>query len=123
MVLKPKNKEVELVPNGNYMAELTKVSQFTNIYGQRIGFEFTLKDKGAEGCKVLRSTSTQLSASGKLADALRGILGRELTAEELSKGIDVDALVGMKCGVMVLQSKNKAGTTFSNVEKIFPLAL
>jgi hypothetical protein len=120
-MLKPKSKAVDLVPDGNYKAELSKVTQFTNAYGLRVGFEFTLLDNGVLGYKVLKSTSTQLSASGNLADTLRGILGRELTAEELTKGIDVDALVGTQCGVMVMQSKNKTGAVYSNVQRIFPL--
>lgn len=122
ILLKPKLKEqpIDLVPDGSYKAELTKINQFKNAYGDRLGFEFTLKDKAVAGLKVMRSTSTQLSASGKLADVLRGILGRELTAAELSKGIDVDGLVGMVCGVLVLQAKAKNGITYSNVERIFP---
>lgn len=124
ILLKPKLKEqpIDLVPDGSYKAELTKINQFKNAYGDRLGFEFTLKDKAVAGLKVMRSTSTQLSASGKLADVLRGILGRELTAAELSKGIDVDGLVGMECGVLVLQAKAKNGITYSNVERIFPVA-
>lgn len=122
ILLKPKHKEqpIDLVPDGSYKAELTKINQFKNAYGDRLGFEFTLQDKAVAGLKVMRSTSTQLSASGKLADVLRGILGRELTAAELSKGIDVDGLVGMVCGVLVLQAKAKNGITYSNVERIFP---
>jgi len=123
IVLKPKAKEqADLVPDGSYKAELTKINQFQNAYGERIGFEFTLKDKAVAGLKVMRSTSPQLSASGKLADVLRGILGRELTTAELSKGIDVDSLVGMECGVLVLQAKAKNGNIYSNVERIFPVS-
>ena len=124
ILLKPKLKEqpIDLVPDGSYKAELTKINQFKNAYGDRLGFEFTLQDKAVAGLKVMRSTSTQLSASGKLADVLRGILGRELTATELSKGIDVDGLVGMECGVLVLQAKAKNGITYSNVERIFPFS-
>ena len=123
IVLKPKAKEqADLVPDGSYQAQVSKIHQFQNAYGERIGFEFTLKDRAVAGLKVMRGTSTQLSASGKLADVLRGILGRELTAAELSKGIDVDSLVGMECGVLVLQTKSKNGNTYSNVERIFPTA-
>ena len=63
-----------------------------------------------------------LSAKGKLADVLRGILGRDLTDKELATGIDVEGLVGTICNVMVLQSKGKNGATYSNVERIFPAA-
>lgn len=123
IVLKPKAPTTpDLVPDGSYQAVLTKVNQFTNVYGERIGFEFTLQDKAVAGLTVMRSTSTQLSASGKLADLLRGVLGRELTAAELTNGINVESLVGMPCGVLVLQSKGKSGNVYSNVERIFPAA-
>lgn len=121
IVLKQKSKEqAATVPDGTYHAELTNVTQFENAYGQRIGFEFTLKDKAVAGAKVMRSTSPQLSASGKLADVIRGMLGRELTADEISKGMDVELLVGSECNVLVLQGKGKNGAVYSNVERIFP---
>lgn len=120
MLLKPKPPAVELVPDGTYKATLSKVTQFDNAYGRRIGFEFTLLDNGVKGKKVLRSTSPNLSASSKLADLLRGLLGRELTAEELKGGVDVEALVGVCCSVLVLRSKSKSGSVFSNVERVFP---
>ncbi len=122
MMLKPKSKEnAAIVPDGTYKAALSKVTQFDNAYGQRIGFEFTLQSKGVEGAKVLRSTSPNLSPSGKLADLLRGILARELTADELTKGVDVESLVGAECSVLVLSATGKNGVTYSNVERVFPL--
>lgn len=122
IVLKPKSKEAAaVVPDGTYRAALSKVTQFDNSYGQRIGFEFTLRGKGVEGQKVLRSTSPNLSPSGKLADVLRGILARELTPEELTKGVDVEELVGIECSVLVLSAKGKNGAVYSNVERVFPL--
>lgn len=122
MLLKPKSKDTaDVVPDGTYKSTLTKVTQFENSYGQRIGFEFTLHGNGVEGNKVMRSTTPNLSATGKLADVLRGLLGRDLTAQELAGGIDVEDLVGVMCNVLVLKSKGKSGATYSNVERIFPL--
>lgn len=124
IVLRPRIKEEpDLVLDGSYQAQLTKINQFQNAYGDRIGFEFTLQDQAVAGLKVMRSTSTQLAASGKLADVLRGILGRELTATELSSGFDVESLLGMNCGVLVLQVTAKNGDTYSNVERVYPASL
>jgi hypothetical protein len=120
MVLKPKSENsAAVVPDGTYPATLTKVSQFDNAYGQRIGFEFTLAGKGVDGSKVMRSTSPVLSSKGKLAEVLTGLMGRELTPKELTNGVDVEKLVGAECKVLVLQSKGKNGATYSNVERIF----
>lgn len=123
MVLKPKSKETAaVVPDGTYRANLSKVTRFDNAYGTRIGFEFTLQGKGIDGAKVMRSTTPNLSPKGKLADVLRGLLGRDLTETELESGLDVEKLVGTICNVMVLKSKGKDGATYSNVERIFPAA-
>lgn len=120
MLLKPKPKaKAAVVPNGTYKAVLSNVTQFENVYGQRVGFEFTLQGGEVDGAKVMRSTSPVLSAKGKLAEVLAGLLGRELTPAELSGGVDVEKLVGSECEVLVLQSSGKGGATYSNVEKIF----
>lgn len=121
IVLKPKSKaQAAVVPDGTYKATLSNVTQFDNAYGQRIGFEFTLLGKGVDGSKVLRSTAPSLSASSKLADVLRGLLGRELTAKELDAGVDVEKLIDTPCSVLVLQAKSKSGAVYSNVERVFP---
>lgn len=116
MVLKPKAQKATVVPDGLYQATLTKVTQFSNVYGQRIGFEFTLDT----GEKVMRSTSPVLSDKGQLTKVLEGLLGRELTRQEIEGGIDVDSLVGTVCQVLVVRAKSKAGAVFSNIEKVLP---
>lgn len=121
MLLKPKSRDVITVPDGTYKAILSKVTTFDNAYGTRIGFEFTLKGNGVDGAKVLRSTSPNLSPSGKLADVLRGLLGRDLRQSELESGIDAELLVGIECNVLVLSAKSKNGNAYSNVERIYPI--
>lgn len=117
MMLKPKAAaKPASVPDGVYQATLTKVTQFSNVYGQRIGFEFTLES----GEKVMRSTSPVLSDKGHLTNVLRGLLGRELTRSEIEEGIDVESLIGTCCRVLVMQAKSKAGAVFSNIEKVLP---
>lgn len=119
MLLKPAPKtKAALVPDGMYSAVLSNVTMFENVYGQRVGFEFTLTGAGVEGSKVMRSTSPTLSAKGKLAEVLSGLLGRDLTAAELASGVDASKLIGCECEVLVLQSKGKNGAMFSNVERI-----
>jgi len=119
MLLKPQPKtKAALVPDGMYSAVLSNVTMFENVYGQRVGFEFTLKGEGVEGSKVMRSTSPTLSARGKLAEVLSGLLGRELTPAELTTGVDASKLIGCECEVLVLQAKGKGGAMFSNVERI-----
>lgn len=120
MVLKPKNKSAAVVvPEGSYKATLSKVTQFANAYGERIGFEFSLHGEGVEGAAVMRSTNPVLTAKSKLAEVLNGLLGRELTHDEINKGVDVEQMIGTECNVLVLNNKSKTGATYSNVERIF----
>lgn len=123
IVLKPKsNSAVVVVPEGIHKATLSKVTQFSNAYGQRIGFEFTLHGTEVEGKAVMRSTNPVLTAKSKLAEVLNGLLGRELTHDEINNGYDVTKLVGKDCNVLVLNSKGKNGAVYSNVERIFQAA-
>ena len=123
VVLKPRsNNAVVVVPEGIHKATLSKVTQFSNAYGLRVGFEFTLHGEDVEGKAVMRSTNPILTAKSKLAEVLNGLLGRELTSAEINSGYDVDKLVGKDCNVLVLNSKGKNGTVYSNVERVFQAA-
>ena len=120
VMLKPKEQsKAAVVPNGTYPAKLTGIKQFQNSYGDRVGLEFTLQGGEVDGLTVMRSTSPNLSAQSKLAELLRGLLGRDLIEVELSGGIDVEELVGTECQVLVLQSRGKGGQPYSNVEQVF----
>ena len=119
MVMMVKSKTPTAAPkvaNGIYPATLTKVTQFSNVFGQRIGFEFTLDS----GEKIMRSTSPILSDKGQLANVLTGLLGRNLEQQEVEAGIDAEELVGTVCQVLVVQAKSKVGAVFSNIEKVLP---
>ncbi len=117
VMLKAKTPTAVVVADGVYTATLSKVNSFSNAYGERVGFEFTLDS----GEKVMRSTSPVLSDKGQLANVLRGLLGRDLTSEEMQQGVDAEALVGTVCQVVVRQSRSKAGQVFSNVEAVLPV--
>jgi len=119
VVKQKQTQKADVVPNGTYSAILTGIRQFDNAYGHRIGFEFTLQGGEFDGMKVMRSTSPNLSVQSKLADLLRGLLGRSLDEQEIMQGVDVEDLVGTECKVLVLQSRGKSGQTYSNVEQVF----
>jgi hypothetical protein len=67
----------------------------------------------------MRSTNPILTAKSKLAEVLNGLLGRELTQDEINKGVDVEQMIGTECNVLVLNNKSKTGAIYSNVERIF----
>jgi hypothetical protein len=107
------------IKDGTYTATVTGIRQFSNAYGLRIGFEFTIRGGHFDGETILRSTATQLTKQSKLAEVIEGVLGRELTAKELQGGFDLDDLLGRECSILVLQSRSKAGVTYPNVERVF----
>ena len=119
-LVKPKDAApAALLKDGSYKAVLTNIKPFANTYGQRIGFEFTISGGQFDGDKVLRSTAPQLTKQSKLAEVIEGILGRDLTDKELQGGFDLEDLIDKECSILVLQSKSKTGTAYSNVEKVF----
>lgn len=103
------------VPDGVHAATLTNIKQFENSYGARIGFEFTLEG----GETVMRSTGPNLSQQSKLAELIRGLLGRNLNEQEMTAGMDVEQLIGTECKVLVRQSTGKNGQSYSNIESVF----
>jgi hypothetical protein len=105
--------------DGTYKAVLSNIKQFSNAYGQRIGFEFTVLGGHADGEKVMRSTAPQLTKQSKLAEVIEGMLGRDLTDKELRDGFDLEDLLDKVCSILVLQSKSKTGSVYSNVERVF----
>ena len=108
-----------VIKDGTYRATVSNLKQFANVYGERVGFEFTIKSGQFDGEKVMRSTAPQLSKQSKLAEVIEGILGRELTDKELQGGFDLDELIDKECSILVLQSKSKTGAVYSNVERVF----
>lgn len=120
LVVKQKAAEpLAAVKDGTYRARLTKIKQFTNTYGERLGFEFTIEGGDFDGERVLRSTAPQLTQQSKLAQVVEGVLGRSLTDKEFQAGIDLEALLGLECQLLVLQSRSKTGAVYSNVERVF----
>ncbi len=107
------------IKDGTYKATLTNIKQFSNTYGQRIGFEFTVLGGHADGEKVMRSTAPQLTKQSKLAEVIEGMLGRDMTDKELREGFDLEELLDRECSILVLQSKSKTGAVYSNVERVF----
>lgn len=107
------------VKDGTYRATVSNLKQFANTYGERIGFEFTIKGGQFAGEKVMRSTAPQLTKQSKLAEVIEGILGRELNTKEMQGGFDLEELIDKECSILVLQSKSKTGAVYSNVERVF----
>ena len=119
LVKQQQSKAVATVKDGTYRAVVSSIRQFANTYGERIGFEFTVKGGQFDGLTVMRSTAPQLTKQSKLAQVIEGVLGRELDAKEIGAGFDLEQLIDRECSILVLQSKSKTGAIYSNVERVF----
>ncbi len=69
------------------------IKTFANNYGERVGFEFTIRGSQFDGEKITRSTASQINKRSKLTEVIQGILGRELTGKELQDGFDLKDLI------------------------------
>jgi len=105
VIAKPKApKQAVAIPDGTYRAQLVEVKEFTNAFGDRLGFVFEIIEGNQAGIQIMRSTSPVLSGKGHLAQIITGLLGRELTMEEVSTGINLERLVGTECNILAMQS-------------------
>ena len=96
-----------------HRAELLRVYQFRNAYGERVLFEFLLPD----GSTVTHSAAPSLSPRGKLAEALHGLLGREPTGAELAAP---ECLGGRACTLTIRTACNRSGKRYPSVIAISP---
>ena len=77
MVFKVKPKAATaaaVIKDGTYRATVSNLKQFANTYGERIGFEFTIKGGQFDGERVMRSTAPQLSKQSKLREAIESVI-------------------------------------------------
>lgn len=122
MIVKPKAvAQAQVVKDNTYPAKLIEVKTFVNSFGERLGFIFAIQGGQHNGVELMRSCSPQLSRQGKLAELLQGVLGRELTVQELEHGFDLESLIGSQCQILVLQTKSRNGQVYSNIERVFSI--
>lgn len=103
-----------LPEEGPHHATLSRVFRFNNAHGARIGFEFRL----ASGDVVMASATPSDNPHSKLAELLRGLLGRELSQTELYQ-LDYQTLHGVRCRVLVRHEHNRSGTYYPAVRQVF----
>ena len=114
MTISTEQDDLPLIENGTYQATLTDVFRFSNSFGPRIGFEFTLHGRGVEGRTVTRTTSTKRAKKSKLTETLRA-----LTRKSEPATLSLETLTGTRCIVLVIQQRNRQGNLFNSVDRIF----
>jgi hypothetical protein len=104
--------EAKQVPAGVYRARVVSVRRFDNAFGPRIGFDFEL----TSGELVQASAAPSQNPNGKLAELVRGILGRDPKPADLSNPACCE---GLDCNVLLRIEANKSGKTYNNVAAVF----
>ncbi len=120
VMAKPRaNKPAKLIPDGTYKAHLVEVKEFTNTFGERLGFVFEIIEGPHQGTQLMRSTANVIAPKGQLTQMITGLLGREITEDEAAEGFNLQRLVGTDATILVIQSKGKGGMVYSNIERVF----
>ena len=104
--------------------DVTPLVKKTGEFGEREVFKFAfeinspLKD-GNRACVWSYNFTLKLHEKSSLRKFLRGWLGRDLTADELKNGFDVDDMLG-KPAFLVVVHEHKDGKTFANIASCKP---
>ena len=104
-----------LVPESDYQATLSAIEPFSNAYEERLAFAFTFTDGPYTGAIIEHATASKFTPSSKLANLVGTLLGRRLTAQDFSEGVDLDCLIGKVCRVTVIHKTDRAGTPYAEV--------
>ena len=107
-----------LVPESDYPATLSVIEPFSNAYEERLSFAFTITDGSYTGAIIEQATASKFTPSSKLANLVGTLLGRRLTAQDFSEGVDLDGLIGKVCRVTVIHRTDRAGTPYAGVASV-----
>ena len=113
----PVEQNESLIENGTYQATLSNVFRFSNSFGQRIGFEFTLHGRNVEGRTVIRSTTTKLATKTKLGETVKALTRKNEPVLQ-----SLESLIGTRCIVLIVQQRTQQGKLFNSVDRTFHTA-
>jgi len=108
----------DLLPAGEYPAELTSIREFANRFEDRLAFGFTVESGAHAGAMVEIATAARLALLSKLAKVVGAIRGVPVTAEEYSEGFVSNDLVGTRCRIIVEHDSDRAGTSYAKIGHI-----
>ena len=101
-----------LIPEGVHPAKLAGIQRFASAFGDRLGLRFEIIDGEQCGVVLMQSAAPSLSPKSKLADLMRGLIGREPYTEDLKAA---DAFVGSTCKIVVRHERNRDGRPYAAI--------
>ncbi len=118
MIVKSAKKTTDLVPEGEYSAELKSVAYRNENKKCILNF-----DTGPEGRKqVLPKEAPSSFDSGPLRKDLELLNGTEFTTKQAEDGVDPEQFVGRKCRALVVHKRTSGGRLLAVVSVLLPLS-
>jgi hypothetical protein len=110
-----------VVPEGEYIAELTACSEQASIHGPVNKYEFRLiGEDGIDGGKVTGLTPTAMMENSKKARWGAALLGR---VPEIGENIKMKDVLNKRCRVVVVHKTDDKGQVFANVADVLPASV
>lgn len=112
----------DIPPEGVYDAVIADIGTETHEeFGERVRISIDLLQhvqEDGQRTRVFKSCSFNFSAKSALTAAVRDILGRQLTEQEIYGGFDLGRLEGYQVQVVVKHKTSSAGNVYAVADTI-----
>lgn len=122
IMLKVKETESVMVPEGLYKATVKQIEEGTGTFGDYLKFIFEISEGENKGVTKSSIASKKLTRSksgkaSKLYDYVEAITKVTPTAGE---DLDIEQLLGKPCQILVKNDKEKDGITYQSISMVMP---
>lgn len=107
----------ELLPVGEYVAEVTAVDPEEGMYGPQLKFTFTTRGGEHEGQQLAAWTSARFSPKTKLYAWAKAAFNAAIPADY---HLNTDDLLGRRVNLTVVIKTKEDGTEFNRIEDVRP---
>lgn len=122
IILKVKETESVMIPEGLYKATVKQIEEGTGNFGDYLKFIFEISE--GEFMGVIKNTiaskkltTSKSGKSSKLYDIVEAINKEKPTANE---DLDIEELLGKSCQILVKNDKEKDGITYQSISMVMP---
>jgi hypothetical protein len=105
----------EVLPVGEYPAEITEIEQDDGQFGPQCKFEFTLINAKNAGHTLLGWTSAKFSPKSKLFKWTKAALNTQISPQY---NFDSDDLIGKRVNLTLVIRENDDGAEFNRIEEV-----
>lgn len=109
--------QYELLPVGEYKAEITDVEPDEGNFGLQLKFTFAVQDKEGETHTLMGWTSARFSPKSKLYAWARAAFNADIPQDY---NLNTDDLIGRPVKLTVLTRMKEDGSEFNRIEAVRP---